>query len=86
MGQRGGERSHLAYPAHVGQLRLEFMEPQLRLLPLGDLADEAGEDSLPIDECLADRKLDRDGMAIAAKSCGDPADPDDLAAPRLDCA
>ena len=54
--QRRGERSHLAHTADVRELGLQVLEPEQGLLPFGEVADEAGEDPLPVDPRLADRR------------------------------
>ena len=44
--QRRGHLAHGGQPRHVDQLGLQFLQPRLGLLPLGEVADEAGEEAL----------------------------------------
>ncbi len=81
MGQRRCQRSHFADPADMGQLRLQILQPMQSLLPLGEVADEAGEDAPLAEPGLADRELHREGAAVTVKPGRDPADADDLALP-----
>ena len=73
-------RRHLPHRAHardVQQAVLQFVQPPLGLLPLGQVADEAGEQARAGPICLADRQLHREGAAVLAPPDDDAADADD---------
>jgi hypothetical protein len=61
----------------VDEFRLQLVEPGLGLLALGQVANEAGEDAALADARFADRKLHREGAAVAAQAGDDPPDADD---------
>ena len=61
----------------MDQLGLQLLQPRLGLLPLGQVADEAGEEALVARAHLADRKLHREGRAVLALADHDAADADD---------
>jgi hypothetical protein len=67
VGERRGERPHLADSANVREPGLQVLKAQQCLLPLGQVADEAGDDLPAAAPCLADSKLDREGVAIAVE-------------------
>ena len=59
------------------QLRLQLLQARFGLLPLGQVADEAGEEAPVARAHLADRKLHRKGRAVLALADDDAADADD---------
>ena len=59
------------------QLGLQFLQARFGLLPLGQVADEAGEETLVAGFHLADRELHRKGRAVLALADHDAADADD---------
>ena len=77
VGERRGHLAHRGQPRDVHQLGLQFLQPRLGLLPLGQIADEAGEEALVARAHLADRKLHRKGRAVLALADHDAADADD---------
>ena len=58
-------------------LRLQLLQPGLGQLPLGQVADEAGEVALPRRAHLADRELHGKGRAVLALAHDDAPDADD---------
>ena len=75
--QRRGHLAHGGQPGDMHELGLQFLQPRLGLLALGQVADEAGEEALIARAHLADRKLHRKGRAVPALADDDPADADD---------
>ena len=75
--QRRGHLAHGGQPRDVHQLGLQFLQPGFGLLPLGQVADEAGEEAPVAGSHLADRQLHREGRAVLALADHDPADADD---------
>ena len=61
----------------MDELGLQLLQPRLGLLPLGQVADEAGEEALVARSHLADRKLHREGRAVLALADHHAADADD---------
>src|SRR5215510_9087222 len=75
-------RGHLAHggePRDVDELRLQLLQAGLGLLPLRQVANEAGEETLVARPHLADRKLDRKRRPVLALAHHHPADADDAA-------
>ena len=67
----------------MDELRLQLLQPRLRLLAFGEVADEAGERTLVAGFHLADRKLHREGRSILALSHDHAAHADDPPLSRL---
>ena len=61
------------------ELGLQLLQPRFGLLPLGQIANEAGEEALVAGLHLADGKLHREGRAVLALADDDAADADDAA-------
>ena len=59
------------------QLGLQFLQSRFGLLPLGEIADEAGEIALLTGLHLADAELERKSRAVLALADHHPADADD---------
>ena len=59
------------------ELGLQFLQPRFRPLPLGQVANEAGEETPVGGVHFADRKLHRKGRAVLALADHDAADADD---------
>jgi hypothetical protein len=59
------------------QLGLQFLQPRFGLLPLGQIADEAGEVALLAGLHLADTELERKGRTVLAFADHHAADADD---------
>ena len=59
------------------ELGLQFLQPRFGLLPLGQVADEAGEEAPVAGAHLADRQLHREGRAVLALADDHAADADD---------
>ena len=83
--EAGRQRPHLRHALDMRQHRLQVVNAQLRLLALGQVADEAGEHPVVADPRLADRKLDRERGAVAMPRGQHAADADDppLAGPEV---
>ena len=77
MRQRRGHLAHGAEARDVDQLGLQLLQPRLGLLPLAEVADEAGEEAPRRRVHLADGELDREGRAVLALGDDDAADADD---------
>ena len=75
--QRRCHFAHRGQPRNMHQLGLQLLQPRLGALPLGQIADEAGEKTLIVRAHLADRKLHRKGRAVLALADDDAADADD---------
>ncbi len=85
----GQGRCHLAEGGearHVHQLGLQLLQAGLGLVPLGEVADEAGEVALAARAHLADRQFHREGRAVLALPDHDSADADDPALTRHEVA
>ena len=78
VGERGGHLAHRAQARDVDELGLQFLQPRLGLLMLGEVADEAGEIGLAAGLHLADRQMHRERRAVAALAGHDAADADDV--------
>ena len=63
----------------MNELGLQLLQPALRLLPLGDVVDEAGEVTTLVRAHFANRQFDRKCCAILALADDDAADADDAA-------
>ena len=61
------------------QLGLQFLQARFGLLPLGQVADKAGEKAPVARFHFADRKLHREGRAVLALADDHAADADDAA-------
>ena len=75
-------RCHLAHRGQardVHQLGLQFLQARFGLLPLGQVADEAGEEAPVARFHLADRELHRKGRTVLALADHHAADADDAA-------
>ena len=59
------------------ELRLQLLQPPQRALPLGEVAQKAGEETMSICLYFSDRQFDRKGRAVLALSRDDPAEADD---------
>src|SRR5262245_40526343 len=59
------------------QLRLQLLKARFGLLPLGEIANKAGEIALLNGFHLADAELERESRAVLALADRDPADADD---------
>ena len=71
---------HLPHRAHARDMQeaiLQFVQPPLGLLPLGEVADKAGEQARAVPICLADRQLHREGAAVLAPPDDHATDADD---------
>ena len=65
------------------QLGLQFLQARFGLLPLGQVADKAGEEASVTRFHFADRKLDREGRAVLALADDHAANADDAAFARV---
>ena len=85
MRQRRGHLAHRGQARDMDELGLQLLQPRLGLLPFGQVADEAGEETPVAGFHLADRKLHREGRAVLALADHDAADADDppLAGPQI---
>ena len=72
-------RAHRAHARNVDQLGLQFLEPQLRPLLIGEVADESGEDARAVGIHLTDRQFHRERASVTAFAHDDAADSDDAA-------
>ena len=61
----------------MDELGLQFLQPRLGLLPLGQVADETGEETLIAHVHFADGKLHGKRRAVLALADDDAADADD---------
>src|SRR3546814_14880011 len=77
MRQGGRHRSHCTYAGGMNEAGPQLFHFLLRPLPLGQVADKAGEDAL-IAGRLADRKLDRKCRAVPRLAGDHASDPDDV--------
>ena len=77
MRQRRGHLAHGGQPREASELGLQFLQPRLGLLPLGEVADEAGEEALLARPHLADRELHGEGRAVLALADDHAVDADD---------
>ncbi|MGY2933383.1 hypothetical protein ACVWZ6_002985 [Bradyrhizobium sp. GM6.1] len=78
VGERRGHLAHRGQPRDMDELGLQFLEPRLGLLMLGEVADESGEIRLGARLHLADRQMHRKGGSVAALACHDTPDADDM--------
>ena len=72
-----GDLAHGGEPADVAEFLLQGGGAGLGRHPLGDVADEAGEDVAVAAADLADRELDREGAAVLVPGDDGAADADD---------
>ena len=77
MRQGGGHLAHGAEAGDVQQFALQVLKPLFRVLVLGQVADEAGEQAAAGQIDLADRQIHREGSAIRPLADDDAADADD---------
>ena len=77
VGKRRGHLAHRGEPRHVDELGLQFLQPGFGLLPLGEVADEAGEEAPVAHVHFADRELHGKRRAVVALPDHDAADADD---------
>ena len=77
MGECGGHLAQRRVARYVGELGLQLLQPGLGLLPLGQIADEAGEVALPARPHLAHGQLHGEGGAVLALADDEAADADD---------
>ena len=78
MRQRRGHLAHRGQARDMDQFGLQFLQPGLGLLMLGQVADETGEVGLAVGLHFADRQLHRKGRAVLALAGHDPPDADDV--------
>src|SRR5690606_3220917 len=77
VGKAGGHLAHDAEARHLQQLGLQLGQAPLRLLALGQIAHEAGEQPVLANPGLAHRELHREPRAVLALADHDAADADD---------
>ena len=77
MRQRRGHLAHGGQPRQAGKLGLQLVQLMLGLLPLGEIADEAGEEAAFARLHLADCELHGKGRAVLALAGHHPVDADD---------
>ena len=75
--ERGRHLPHQPHARHPQQPILQFVQPTLRLLTFGQIADKAGEQPRAGLACLADRQFHRERAAILAPTHHDTPDADD---------
>src|SRR3546814_8731012 len=85
MRQGGRHRSHCTYAGGMNEAGPQLFHFLLRPLPLGQVADKAGEDAL-IAGRLADRKLHRKCRAVPLLAGDHASDADDVFFPRTQVA
>ncbi len=85
MGERRAHLPKLGHARYVDELGLELLEATLRFLPLGEIADESGEDAFSFDARFADCELDRKIRSVLAPASDHAPDADDplLACPQV---
>src|ERR1700730_5574881 len=77
MRQRRRHLAHGRQSGDVDKLGLQLLQPRFGLLPLGQVADEAGEEALIARPHLSDGKLHRKSRAVPALADDQSADSDD---------
>ncbi len=77
MRQGGGHLAHGAEAGDVQQFALQVLKPLFRMLVLGQVADEPGEQAAAGQIDLADRQIHGEGRAIRPLADDDAADADD---------
>ena len=75
--ERRGHLAHGGQPRQAGELGLQLLELALGRLPLGQVADEAGEEAAVAGPHLADLELHGKGRAVLALAGDDAVDADD---------
>src|SRR6266568_5471069 len=85
VGERRAHLPKLGHARYVDELGLELLEATLRFLPLGEIADESGEDAFSFDARFADCELDRKIRSVLAPASDHAPDADDplLACPQV---
>src|SRR5215472_16155530 len=74
--------THRGQAGYVHEFGLQLLQARLGLLPLGEIADESGEEARVVGVHLADRKLHRKGRAILALAHHNSSHADDPFLPR----
>jgi hypothetical protein len=59
MGEGRGHFTQGGYPRDVNEFALQFLQPRLGMLAFGEIADEAGEEPLPVGLHFADGEFER---------------------------
>src|ERR1043165_942081 len=77
MSQCGCQLAHGADPGDMQELSLKLVEPLFGALPLGDVADEPGEEPPPTYVSLPDRELERKRAAITSLADDNSSNSDD---------
>ena len=77
VGQGGSHFAHRAEARDVDQFGLQFLQPRLGLLLLGEVADEARKEGLSCRIHLADGEVHRKCRAVLAHAGDDTPDTDD---------
>ena len=86
VGEGGSHLAHRAQTRDVDQFGLQFLQPCLGLLLLGEIADEARKEGLSSRMHLADGEMHRKRRAVLAHAGDDAADADDAPFTRLQVA
>src|SRR5262249_24072425 len=77
MRQRGGHLAHRGQSRHVDELGLQLLQPRLRRLTLGYVADKAGEKGPVSRSHFSDCQLHRERRAVLALADREPSDSND---------